>query len=140
MKITAQEEYGLRILLRIANCQDTEGFSIPQLSQAEGLTTPYVAKLTRALRLHKFIRSTPGNKGGYVLAGAPETIKIKDVLESLGGVLFDKNFCGTHTGSFKFCTNSVECSARSLWQRIQLTLDDLLEHITLADLLAPVAV
>ena len=138
MKITAQEEYGLRILLRIANCRDKEGISIPQLSVSEGLTTPYVAKLTRALRINKFIHSTPGNKGGYVLANAPEQIKIKDVLESLGGVLFDKNFCSTHTGNFKFCTNSVECSARSLWQRIQITLDDLLEQITLADLLSPV--
>jgi len=28
MKITAQEEYGLRILIRIARCQDKQGMSI----------------------------------------------------------------------------------------------------------------
>ena len=68
MKITAQEEYGLRILIRIASCRDKEGMSIPQLSEAEGLSSHYVAKLTRILRLEGFINSTPGYKGGYVLA------------------------------------------------------------------------
>jgi len=51
MKITAQEEYGLRILIRIARCRDKEGMSIPQLTEAEGLSSHYVAKLTRMLRM-----------------------------------------------------------------------------------------
>ena len=51
MKITAQEEYGLRILIRIARCKDEEGMSIPQLSDAEGLSSHYAAKLTRLLRM-----------------------------------------------------------------------------------------
>ncbi|HKH59455.1 MAG TPA: Rrf2 family transcriptional regulator, partial [Flavitalea sp.] len=68
MKITAQEEYGLRILVRIASCKDEKGMSIPQLSEAEGITPHYVAKLARILRMEGFINSTPGYKGGYVLA------------------------------------------------------------------------
>ena len=64
MKITAQEEYGLRILLRSASCRDAEGMSIPQLSEAEGIGPHYVAKLTRILRMEGFINSTPGYKGG----------------------------------------------------------------------------
>jgi len=35
MKITAQEEYGLRILIRIAKCADKDGLNIPQLSDAK---------------------------------------------------------------------------------------------------------
>jgi Rrf2 family transcriptional regulator, iron-sulfur cluster assembly transcription factor len=134
MKITAQEEYGLRILIRIAGCKDQQGMSIPQLSEAEGLTSHYVAKLTRHLRMKKFINSTPGYKGGYVLARPAREIIIKDVLEALGGALFSKQFCGLHSGSMKLCTNSVDCSARSLWQMIQYTVDQLLEKITLHDL------
>jgi Rrf2 family protein len=134
MKITAQEEYGLRLLIRIAACKDSEGMSIPQLSEAEGLSQHYIAKLTRVLRMAEFINSTPGNKGGYVLAKPPREIIIKDVLEALGGVLFDKNFCGTHAGALRLCTNSVDCSARSLWQMVQFAVDQLLEKITLHDL------
>ena len=134
MKITAQEEYGLRILVRIAGCQEAEGMSIPQLSEAEGLSSHYVAKLTRILRMEGFINSTPGNKGGYVLARSAREININQVLKALGGALFDANFCGVHAGNLKLCTNSVDCSARSLWQMIQFTVDNLLDKVSLADL------
>ena len=77
MKITAQEEYGLRILIRIAACKSEEGMSIPQLSKEEGLSSHYIAKLTRILRMEGFINSTPGYKGGYVLAMSAQEIKIK---------------------------------------------------------------
>jgi len=76
MKITAQEEYGLRILIRIAGCRDKDGMSIPQLSTAEGLSSHYVAKLTRILRIEGYINSTPGNKGGYVLAMPADKISL----------------------------------------------------------------
>jgi len=134
MKITSQEEYGLRLLIRIAACSDKEGMSIPQLSEAEGLTAPYVAKLARVLRMAGFINSTPGNKGGYVLAIPADQVVINKVLKALGGPMFDNEFCGTHAGALKLCTNSVDCSSRSLWQMIQFTLDQLLDKITLHDL------
>ncbi|MBD0293614.1 MAG: Rrf2 family transcriptional regulator [Flavisolibacter sp.] len=136
MKITAQEEYGLRILIRIACCKDKDGMSIPQLSEAEGLTSHYVAKLTRLLRMAGFINSTPGYKGGYVLAKPSNKIIINKVLKALGGSLFDASFCGTHAGAMKLCTHSVDCSARSLWQMIQFTVDQLLDKITLYDLVS----
>ncbi len=134
MKITAQEEYGLRILIRIGSCMDKDGMSIPQLSEAEGLTSHYVAKLTRILRMEGFINSTPGNKGGYVLAMDAEKISINKVLKTLGGSLFDKEFCGSHSGTFNLCTHSVDCSSRSLWQMIQFIIDHFLDKVTLDDL------
>lgn len=136
MKITAQEEYGLRILVRIARCMDKEGMSIPQLSEADGLSSHYVAKLTRILRMAGFINSTPGIKGGYVLAMPAENININNVLKALGGPLFDNAFCGSHAGAMKLCTHSVDCSSRSLWQMIQYIVDQFLDKVTLADLVS----
>jgi len=135
MKISAQEEYGVRILLRIARCRDKNGMSIPQLSEAEGLSAAYVAKLTRKLRLVGYINSTPGNKGGYVLAQPASQVNMNQVLKTLGGSLFNKSFCGDYSGSLKFCTNSVDCSVRSLWQMIQFSVDQLLDKVTLYDLI-----
>ena len=137
MKITSQEEYGLRLLIRIAACKDKEGMSIPQLSDAEGLSPHYVAKLTRVLRMAGFLNSTPGNKGGYVLSMPADQIIINKVLKALGGPMFDTQFCGTHSGALKLCTHSVDCSSRSLWQMIQYTLDKLLDKVTLHDLVNP---
>lgn len=134
MKITAQEEYGLRILLRIAKCKDEESMSIQALSNAEGLSPAYVAKLTRILRQAGYINSTPGNIGGYILAKSAREININQVLKSLGGPLFSKEFCNDYSGAMKFCTNSVDCSVRSLWQMIQFSVDQLLDKVSLHDL------
>jgi Rrf2 family transcriptional regulator, iron-sulfur cluster assembly transcription factor len=135
MKITAAEEYGIRMLIRIASADANTGLSIPQLSEAEGLSEPHVAKICRTLRLEGFINSTPGNKGGYVLAKQPQQIIINDVLKALGWQLFDQQFCDAHTGIGRLCTNSVDCSTRSLWKMIQFTLDNLLSKLTLQDLM-----
>ena len=83
----------------------------------------------------EFIESTRGPKGGYVLAKAPEEIRINQVLNALGGALFDDSFCNAHTGGLRICTNSVDCSVRSLWRIIQVAMDSVLERVTLSDLL-----
>jgi hypothetical protein len=49
-----------------------------------------------------FLNSTPGLKG-YV---KPSKEIKKNVLQALGGVLYDK-FLGQHTGTVNLCTNSV---------------------------------
>lgn len=134
MKITAQVEYGLRIMVRITRCEDEKGLSIRQLSEAEGLSTNYVAKLTRVLRIKGLINSTRGHVGGYILAKPAAAITINDTLKALGGSFFDKKFCESHSGILTLCTNSVDCSVRSLWSVIQVTLDRLLDKVTLADM------
>ena len=134
MKITAQVEYGLRIMVRITRCKDEKGLSIRQLSEAEGLSANYVAKLTRILRMKGLINSTRGHMGGYILAKPAATITINSALKALGGSFFDKKFCESHSGILTLCTNSVDCSIRSLWSVIQISLDKLLDEVTLADM------
>ena len=134
MKITAQVEYGLRIMVRITRCTDETGLNIRQLSEAEGLSVNYVAKLTRLLRIQGLINSTRGHMGGYVLAKPAAAITINETLKSLGGRFFDKKFCDSHAGILALCTNSVDCSIRSLWSMMQSTLDTLLDKVTLADM------
>lgn len=135
MKITAAEEYGVRMLIRIATADAMVGLSIPQLSEAEGLSEPHVAKICRTLRMSGFINSTPGNKGGYVLSKPATEILMSDVMMALGGNIYDQQFCEAHTGLGRLCTNSIDCSTRSLWKMIQFTLDNLLSKLTLKDLM-----
>jgi Rrf2 family iron-sulfur cluster assembly transcriptional regulator len=134
MKITAQDEYGLRILVRIAKCNGNAGLSIPQLSELEGLSQPNISKLTRILRIEGLINSTKGHVGGYVLARPAVNISVNDILKALSGRLFDEQFCVNHTGVMNICSNSTDCSIRSLWTIVQSAIDKLLDKITLADL------
>ena len=49
MKISSQEEYGLRCLLRLARGDEQSSLTIPEIAHAEGLSAPYVAKLLAVL-------------------------------------------------------------------------------------------
>ena len=53
----------------------------------------------------------------------------------LGGKLYESDFCDLHAGIETICTNSIDCSIRSLWKTIQRMIDDVLSQITLQDLL-----
>ena len=135
MKFSAQEEYGLRCLIQIARKGDQESMTIPEISKLEGLTTTHAAKLLMILRKEGYITSVRGQSGGYSLSRSPQEIKISDVLHSLGGRLYDAEFCGKHSGALDICTHAVDCSVRSLWQVIQQAVDSVIEHLTLSDML-----
>jgi len=134
MKFSSQEEYGLRCLLRIGKAEP-KGLTIPEISDMEGLSTAHVGKLLRILRIGQFIESERGQNGGYKLSRPSEEIIIGEVLAALGGRLFEASFCEDHSGVVGICTNSIDCSVRSLWSNIQSMLDSVLSKITLKDLL-----
>ena len=135
MKFSTQEEYGLRLLLRIAKSNSPHGLTIPEISELEGLSNAHVAKILRLLRIAGFVESARGQTGGYKLKKSANEILLSDVLVALGGKLYESGFCDTHSGLEAICTNSIDCSIRSLWKTIQNLLDDVLNKLTLQDLL-----
>ncbi len=135
MKFNTQEEYGLRLLLRVGKNNSPNGLTIPDLSEQEGLSEANVGKILRVLRLAGFVESSRGQTGGYKLSKLANEILIGDVLTSLGGKLYESSFCDLHAGVENICTNSIDCSIRSLWKTIQTMLDGVLNKITLQDLL-----
>jgi len=135
MKFSSQEEYGLRLLLRIAKSDSPNGLTIPELSWVEGLSTANVAKILRILRLAGFIESARGQTGGYKLNKPANKIYVGEVLTTLGGKLYESGFCDLHAGIESICTNTIDCSIRSLWKTIQNMLDGVLNKFTLQDLL-----
>ena len=135
MKFSAQEEYGLRCLISIAREYGNRGVTIPEISEIERISQHNVAKLLRVLRLGGFLESERGQAGGYTLSKSPEKIPVSEVLAVLGGRLFDDSFCKSHTGTVSICTNSSDCSVRSLWRIIQEAVDKVLENLTLRDLM-----
>ncbi|MCB0832220.1 MAG: Rrf2 family transcriptional regulator [Bacteroidetes bacterium] len=135
MKFTTQEEYGLRCLIQIAKHQSEGGLTIPQISDSEGLSESNTAKLLRILRLGGIIESSRGQEGGYRLAKPADQINVSEVLNVLGGKLFEDDFCDKHSGFEKTCLHNSGCSVRSLWQTVQQAVDQILSNVTLNDLL-----
>jgi Rrf2 family protein len=134
MKITSQEEYGLRCLLRLARHEGTEPLTVSAIAEAESLSVPYVGKLMGALRQAGLVDSVRGRGGGYALTRPPDQITVIHALQGLGGHLFASGFCDTHGGASDSCVHLGDCSIRSLWGVLGLLVDRVLGQTTLADL------
>ncbi len=136
MKITAQEEYGLRCLLRLATSQ-SPSLTLPEISASEGLSVAYVAKLMAALRDAGFIESVRGRSGGYRLSRPADEIGLGSLLLQLGEPLFDEpGYCERHAGiSEEGCVHRTACSLKTLWLSLETWMRRTLDQITLADLI-----
>lgn len=136
MKLSTQEEYGLRCLLRIARFHEMgKALTIPEISRGEGISEHTTAKILRTLRIGGFIESARGHLGGYTLARSPQEILIGNVLKELGGKLYDDSFCSYHSKGDIFCTTTSDCTIRSLWMSIQNSVDAIVGKMYLSDLI-----
>jgi Rrf2 family protein len=137
MKLSSQEEYGLRCLLQIARQGDAGSLTIAEMSQREGITAPNVAKIMRILRRAGLVQSTRGKAGGYRLVRPPSQVPVGEALAALGGRLFDATFCDRHSGSEDHCLNTSDCSIRPVLRHVQDAVDQVLARLTLQSLLRP---
>lgn len=135
MKFSTQEEYGLRCLIQVAKGSPECPVSILEISQAEGLTSTNVAKILHILKNEGFIEGLRGQSGGYILSRPAESIRVSDILNALGGNLYDESFCGKFAGSMAICAHDSSCTVRGLWQRIQNAVTESIGEMSLADLL-----
>jgi Rrf2 family protein len=135
MKITAQEEYGLRCALQFACAEASDSLTIPEIAEREGLSTAYVAKLLNLLRQAGLINSARGRSGGYTLGRPRDQISVQEVLGALGSPTWESASCSRYSGTLQMCVRSTSCAVRSLWGTIDTMVNQLLRSITLADLL-----
>jgi Rrf2 family protein len=138
MKITAQEEYGLRCLLRLARAGTDHSLTIPEIAAAEQMSVPYVAKLLSVLRQAGVIESVRGRAGGYHLARPASEIRLGSLLLALGEPLFDDpGYCERHAASESGgpCIHHDGCTLRALWQILEQWMRRILDQVTVADLL-----
>ncbi len=135
MKISSQEEYGLRCMLQLARSAPGP-MSLAEISRGEGLSSAYAAKLLGQLRDHGLVEAVRGRSGGYSLSRPPEDITVREILSTLGGQLFEERFCHEHNGLGESCVHADSvCNIRSLWEALNEMLSAVLERTTLADLL-----
>ena len=136
MKLSAQEEYGLRCLLQVARRFPGGSATIPEIAGAEGLSPHNAARYLATLRRSGLVVSERGQHGGYSLSRPASQIAVAEVVAALGGPLYDPTFCDHHTGAEETCSHTaVDCSIRGLWIRVQEAVDGVLSRTSLQDLL-----
>ena len=133
MKISAQEEYGLRCLVQLANLPNGESLTLPQIAEREGISTANAGKLMWLLNKAGFVHSTRGTKGGYLLARPASEIRLSEIIKVLDDDVLGKH-CGSYTGVLDSCVHNGDCGIRPVIVGLHEIVENALSQITLAQL------
>jgi len=136
MKVTAQEEYGLRCLMQLTRARaDNQALTAAEIAAAEGLATPFVGKILAALKHGGLATQAKGGNRSWSLSRNPNAIMLDEVLSVLGGRLFTGAYCDKHTGKREDCVHIGACNVRPVWGALELLVSSILRRISLADLM-----
>jgi len=134
MRITTWAEYGVICALHLARRTELGPVNGREIARKERLPGDYIEQILLRLRRAGVIASTRGARGGYVLARPPEQVSIRAVIQASELETFDLH-CVSHPLEEERCSASHNCSIRPVWVMLQRKIDDVLEGVTLADLL-----
>lgn len=134
MRITKQEEYGLRCILQLAQTEPKVPMPVEEIALKEGLSVDYVTKLLIMLRRKGLVQSVRGMRGGYVLARSPEKISVGEVLYALGWTFIDEEICQHYPGKLSECIHLKGCGIRPIWVSVAKIVYDVMNRTSLASL------
>jgi len=104
--------------------------NLKDIAKRQGISAKYLWQIITHLKSAKLVISSRGAKGGYLLAKAPDKIKIKEIITVLGDSL-SPVACLENP---KSCRRSNCCAAKDLWQELADKMEDFLGSITLQEL------
>ena len=133
MKISAQEEYGLRCLVQLATLDEGESLTLPQIAEREGISQANAGKLMWLLNKAGFVSATRGTTGGYSLARAAGAIHLSEVIKVLDEDVLNKH-CESYTGILDSCVHKGDCGIRPVIVGLHEIVENALSQITLAQL------
>jgi len=133
VRISKSEEYGLRLVVRLAT--DGGQLTIRELAEREQLPEPTVAKVVGRMRRAGVVTAERGRNGGYSLAFTPDRITIARVVEAFDERVFDHSFCDRMSPGALACAHSSSCGLRPVWHSLTEVVGSFLSGITVADVI-----
>ncbi len=133
MKLSARGEYGMRVMVELAASYGCGPVSLAQIARTEDISLSYLEQLIAVLRKSGLVESIRGAKGGYVLARAPDRIRVGEVVRALEGPI-EPVSCVAQGGNAAACERQSRCIARAMWERLRDNIAETLDSVTLDDL------
>lgn len=136
MRISTRGRYAVRAMVDLARAAQGRPVPLPTIALRQRISRHYLEQLFGKLRRAGLVTSTRGPGGGYSLARSPKAIAMGDILRAAGEDL-RLSACvemGDQRSSFR-CDRLDSCITRLLWQRLAQKVSDVLDSVTLDDLL-----
>jgi len=130
VKLSTRTRYGVRAILELATGQGRGPLRIKTVAHRQDISVKYLEQLIAILKSAGFVRSVRGSKGGYILAKPANQIKLSDVFNALEGPVTTVECLENEN----YCARVADCVARQLWAEVQQAIMNVLQSLTLQDL------
>lgn len=131
MRISTKGRYAVRLMLDLAVYGKEEYVSIKSISQRHNISDKYLEQIINQLSKAKFVKSCRGANGGYKLTRPPEEYTVGMILRLVEGSLSPVP-CLDYTEND--CPQCESCTTLAVWQQIKEAVEQVVDHITLAQL------
>jgi len=119
------------MLLELADKKDCF-MSLKQICESQNISKKYLEQIVPMLNRSGILRTTRGNRGGYMLALRPEECTVGDVLRATEGSLAPVACLDYEHND---CARAQYCETLFIWEGLAKTITDYLDNITLKDIL-----
>ena len=130
MRLSTKSRYGTRAMLDIAINYEKGPVSVKSMAHRQGISVKYMEQLIPLLKMAGLIRSVRGAGGGYTLSKDVHQINLRDIIDALEGSMFPVD-CVDNP---EICNRANKCVTYEIWKAIQDTINNMLDSITLADM------
>jgi Rrf2 family transcriptional regulator, cysteine metabolism repressor len=130
MKLSTRGKYGLYAMFYLATQAGNGPQPLKSIAET-GVPEQYLEQLLGSLRRAGLVTTVRGVQGGYQLARDPAEITVGDIIDATEGPV-SLSEC-LHDS--EACRKSCDCPTRMVWSRLTDRINDLLQSITLKDML-----
>ena len=133
MRISTRGDYACRALLSLAlHIDEGAPTSVRDIAERTGLPQPYLEQILLALKGAGLVRSKRGVGGGYVLARAPHTVRLSEIVSAVDGPITLGDFGQPHQDGA--CDHEGQCVLLQIWDLAGTHMRRYLDSYTLADI------
>jgi Rrf2 family transcriptional regulator, cysteine metabolism repressor len=133
MNLSTRTKYGVKALSQLLIDSDRGPVPLNVIAEEQGLSESYLEQLMGTLRRAGLVRSMRGAHGGYSLGKAAGEITVGEIVRALDGPIAPCD-CVLENTSLQHCGKAAGCVAKGVSERLRDSVSELLDSITLAEL------
>ena len=132
MLISTRGRYALRIMLELAQYDQSPYMPLPLIAEKQGISEKYLESIVSLLVKGGLVEGVRGKGGGYRLRRPLQDYSAGEILRLTEGSLAPVSCL---EGEENACPRAGQCHNMPMWTKLEGLINSYLDSVTLADLL-----
>lgn len=134
MLISTKGRYALRVMIDLAEHPSEQYTPLKEIADRQNISEKYLESIIKLLVRGDMLYGLRGKGGGYKLSMAPEQCTVGSVLRLTEAGLAPVSCLSQETIQ---CPRAAECRTLPMWRELYRRINEYVDSVTLADLIAP---